>query len=88
MPSIYEQTDAGKTVEVAGLKIQAALGREAYPAIAEKVKKFNTPNYWYYPKPASPAGSPPDEGEPTRRCANNYLTWAEFECWRKWKVTL
>lgn len=54
-------------------KISEALGPESYAMVAEKVLRLKVPNYWCASGDCACMG-----------CANQFLNWAEFECWRKY----
>lgn len=56
------------------LRVGEALGPEDYPRVAAKIKDLNVPNYWCEAK-----------GEcACRGCANRLISWAEYECWKKY----
>lgn len=55
------------------MKNNTPLGPADYEWVAEKVKRHNVPNRWCEASECMCMG-----------CANRHLTWAEFECWRKY----
>lgn len=56
------------------LNIGAGLTRDDYPRVAEKIKVLPQPLRW-----CDTTGECACMG-----CANMLMTWAEYECWRKY----
>lgn len=57
-------------------KVSEALGEDDYPRVAEKIAKLGEikiPDRWCSGGECACMG-----------CANRYLSWAEYECWRKY----
>lgn len=55
------------------LNITEALDASEYPRVAAKVAANNVRDYWCESTECA-----------CRGCANNFLTWAEYECWKKY----
>jgi hypothetical protein len=60
-------------LDVRPFKISEALGPEDYERVAAKVALHNVPDRWCGGGECACMG-----------CANQYLSWAEYECWRKY----
>ncbi len=55
------------------LKLGEGLGRLDYERVAAKVALHNVPDGWCEADECA-----------CRGCANEYLSWAEYECWKKY----
>ena len=69
------------------LKLEDALSQTDYPAVEQKVAAIIASGSC---TAAGLAHWVEDKGEGARQvmCANNFLTWAEYECFRKYNPAL
>lgn len=71
--------------ESVGLKVGEALGVEEYPRVVDKIRKeeerrghsLTVHTLTWFESKEGEAVAMPD-------CANMFLTWAEYECWKKY----